>query len=259
MSESLFDRHRAIDTDTHVTEPPDTWTSRVASKWGDAIPHLERVEGRDVWVMGGKNAGMGPGFVTAAGFDGTFPESRKTFDDCPAASWDAKARLAHMDEDGVYAQVVYPNAGGFGSGAFLSLGEPELMLACVQAYNDFLIEWCSADPKRLIPVMAGPFWDVEAWVGRDRALCGAGPQGRARLQPAPGMGSAPPLRAAIGTAVYAAAARAHELSISFHIGGGSFEDMADQRVRRLPEASRPTFARRLLDDSSSTTRSRSPT
>src|SRR3954451_19588165 len=24
---------RVIDTDTHVTEPPDLWTSRVASKW----------------------------------------------------------------------------------------------------------------------------------------------------------------------------------------------------------------------------------
>ncbi len=165
MSESLFDRHRAIDTDTHVTEPPDTWTSRVASKWGDTIPHLELLEGRELWGMGGKNAGLGPGFVTAAGFDGTFPESRKTFAECPKASWDPNARLALMDEDGVYAQIVYPNAGGLGSGAFLSLEESELMLACVEACNGFLLEWCSADPKRLIPVMANPFWDVDAWVG----------------------------------------------------------------------------------------------
>ena len=30
-----------IDTDTHVVEPPDLWTSRVASKWGDLVPHVE--------------------------------------------------------------------------------------------------------------------------------------------------------------------------------------------------------------------------
>ncbi len=30
-----------IDTDTHVVEPPDLWTSRVASKWGALVPHVE--------------------------------------------------------------------------------------------------------------------------------------------------------------------------------------------------------------------------
>ena len=28
------------------------------------------------------------------------------------------------------------------------------MLACVTAYNDFLIEWVQADPRRFIPIMA---------------------------------------------------------------------------------------------------------
>src|ERR1019366_9170389 len=44
---------------------------------------------------------------------------------------------------------------------FLDLDDPELQLACVRAYNDFLAEWCSADPNRLIGVMATPFWNVE--------------------------------------------------------------------------------------------------
>ena len=42
MTASLFEQHRAVDTDTHLTEPPDTWTSRLSSRWGDAVPHLER-------------------------------------------------------------------------------------------------------------------------------------------------------------------------------------------------------------------------
>ena len=31
-----------IDTDTHITEPRDTWTARMSKKkWGDMIPHVE--------------------------------------------------------------------------------------------------------------------------------------------------------------------------------------------------------------------------
>ena len=38
------------------------------------------------------------------------------------------------------------------------------MLACVRAYNDFLHEWSAVDPKRLLPIMAVPFWDVDETV-----------------------------------------------------------------------------------------------
>ena len=41
----VFDRYKVIDVDTHVTEPPDVWTSRVSSKWGDLVPHVVRIPG----------------------------------------------------------------------------------------------------------------------------------------------------------------------------------------------------------------------
>jgi hypothetical protein len=31
---------RVHDVDSHVSEPPDLWTRRMAKKWGDEIPHL---------------------------------------------------------------------------------------------------------------------------------------------------------------------------------------------------------------------------
>ena len=64
----------------------------------------------------------------------------------------------------MYAQVVYPNVGGFGSGNFLTMTDDELRLDCVRAYNDFLIDWTSVDKDRFIPIMAMPFWDVQACV-----------------------------------------------------------------------------------------------
>ena len=164
---SIFDRIRTIDTDTHVTEPPDVWTARVSKKWGDAVPHVRRVDGRDVWFIRDQTAGA-PGFTTQAGFEGSYPEARKTYEEIPRSSYDARARLEHMDAEKIWAQVLYPNVGGFGSGGFLRLREPELMLECVRAYNDFLVEWCSADLRRLIPVAAMPFWDVKAAVADGR-------------------------------------------------------------------------------------------
>jgi hypothetical protein len=65
-----------------------------------------------------------------------------------------------MDEDGIWAQVLYPNVAGFGAGRLLTLRDPEIMLACVQAYNDFLAEYASVDARRFVPIMALPMWDI---------------------------------------------------------------------------------------------------
>lgn len=170
---SLFSEHAVIDVDTHITEPPDLWTSRVASKWHDIVPHIERIKGRDFWIINGKK-GLAPGLVSIAGHAGRPPNDfPATFDDIKPRAYDARARLQHMDEEGIHAQVLYPNVGGFGSQNFLSMEDSELKLACVRAYNDFLIEWTSLDPGRLLAVCALPFWDIDASVkeiGRCAAL-----------------------------------------------------------------------------------------
>jgi predicted TIM-barrel fold metal-dependent hydrolase len=54
--------------------------------------------------------------------------------------------------------------GGFGSEHFFKLDDDVLKRVCVEAYNDFLLEWSSADRRRLLPVVAMPFWDVDATV-----------------------------------------------------------------------------------------------
>ena len=45
MSATLLPGHRIIDVDSHITEPLDVWTARMSkAKWGDAVPHIERVD-----------------------------------------------------------------------------------------------------------------------------------------------------------------------------------------------------------------------
>jgi uncharacterized protein len=223
-SSSIFDRVKAIDVDTHITEPPDVWTSRVAKKWGDIVPHVKRLEGRDLWCIGDEMIG-GPGFTTMAGFDGSYPDCPMGFDDIPKSSFEAKARLDFMDEEGIWAQVLYPNVGGFGSGGFVKLKDPELMLECVRAYNDFLVEWCSEDPNRLVPVAAMPFWDIDACVKEVERAASIGHKSILACSDPTAFGE--PRLADRHWDPFWAAVNETGLPISFHIGAGDLSDLLD--------------------------------
>jgi len=153
-----------IDADTHLTEPPDVWVTRVPKRYLEHVPHVERNdEGRDVWVLDGAPFSS-PGLTAVAGWPEPFPAGPKTYEECHPASYDADARLRYMDEVGIWAQVLYPNVAGFGSQRFLSIADDELKLVCVRAYNDFLRDWASADERRLLTIMTMPFWDIDAAV-----------------------------------------------------------------------------------------------
>jgi len=144
-----------IDTDSHVTEPPDLWTSRVSKHWGDDVPHVVG----QTWVVGGQPL-IPVTLFAAAGWPEPFPSCPPTLEEADPASFDPVARLKRLDEFGVHAQVLYPNLIAFFSSTFMKL-EPRLGFECVRAYNDFLVDFASVDPTRLIPIMMLPFWDVE--------------------------------------------------------------------------------------------------
>jgi predicted TIM-barrel fold metal-dependent hydrolase len=165
-----------IDVDSHLTEPADLWTSRVPSRYVDRVPQMTSAGGRDIWVLDGRQISV-VGMTAPAGWPAPFPAGPATLAECPPAAYDAVARLAYLDEVGIWAQVLYPNVAGFGSQKFLSLDDDELKLLCVRAYNDFLRDWASADPRRLITIMAMPFWDVDASVTEIARGAAAGHQG----------------------------------------------------------------------------------
>ena len=214
---SLFSNHAVIDVDTHVTEPADLWTSRLPRKWHDRAPRIERIKGRDFWMIDGKRA-LAPGVVSIAGYDGRPPnEFPPTYDDFDPATYDATARLAHMDRENIHAQVLYPNVGGFGSQNFLQIDDEALKLACVQAYNDFLAEWAAADPDRLLPVCALPYWDIEASVAEIERCKALGH--RSILFPSQPQDFRQHELSDVHWDPVWECAQAHGLPISFHIGG----------------------------------------
>lgn len=168
-----------IDTDTHITEPPDLWTSRLPRKYHDSAPHVV-VDPRlqiEVWKIGAGQSFLPVGHSAVAGWPEPFPAGPRGFSEVPPAACNAVARLAYMDSLGIWASALYPNVGGFGNQDFLKIPDAELRLACVRAYNDFLLEWCAAERARFIPICATPYWDIRATVQEIERCAALGFQG----------------------------------------------------------------------------------
>ena len=215
----LFDRYAVIDVDTHLTEPPDVWTARMPAAMHDQVPHIERIEGQDVWMAAGERLGA-PGYYSMAGWDGVMPASiPKTYDEIPDAMYDASARLEFLDREGIRAQVLYPNVGGFGNGYFLRLGDRELVTGCVRAYNDFLTDWCSAAPDRLLAVTALPFWDIDFAIA-ELQRCVTNGHRAVNFCNQPQDYGEPPLAHPHWDRLWSAVQEAG-VPVSFHVGGGS--------------------------------------
>jgi predicted TIM-barrel fold metal-dependent hydrolase len=159
----VYERYAVADVDSHIIEPPDLWTSRVSSKWGDLVPHVKYHErrGEEIWYVGDKRL-YGVGAFAQAGWKEFPPSHPANLAEALPAAIDAKARLAYMDEHGIYYQLLYCNILGFHSHVFLKEMDPQLATECVSAYNDWLTEFASADPRRFIPMMMLPFWDIDA-------------------------------------------------------------------------------------------------
>jgi predicted TIM-barrel fold metal-dependent hydrolase len=211
-----------IDADTHVTETPDLWTSRAPARYRDKVPYvITDDDGSQKWLVGGSKPLASAGMTATAG-RGSFNNPPKTYDDMHPGAYDAKARLKYMDDMGIWAMVMYPNVGGFGAQQFLKLNDPELMLTCVQIYNDWQTEWASADSRRLLPITSIPFWDVDAAAKEVRRCAAKGHRGilftgEPQYYGLPLMGHPhwnPLWEAAVET----------DLPLSFHIGSG---DMAE--------------------------------
>ncbi len=218
MTDTLVKDLQVIDTDTHVSEPSDLWTSRVPSKFRDVVPRTEvnPDTGHQHWKIGDAWL-MGTGFYAVAGWKDFPPHGPIELEDegVDPGSWRAADRLKRMDEYGIYAEILYPNLIGFEAPLFMRLGD-EVSLACVRAYNDFLTEWSSADPKRLIPIAMVPFWDPDAAVVEMARCKEMGHRGILFANKYEQIGL-PPFYDEHWDSIYAAA-QEMDLSINFHVG-----------------------------------------
>jgi uncharacterized protein len=156
-----------ISADGHVVEPFDLWTTRLDKRFRDRAPQVMVGPQHDTYVIDKKPAfQLGPegGMVSEKAEKGEIEtdEGFRMSDNRPGAA-DPIARLADQDLDNISAEVIYPGGLGLATWYF---AEPELRLAIDQVYNDWISEFISTNPKRLLGAamlpMGGPIeWSIK--------------------------------------------------------------------------------------------------
>lgn len=145
---------RIISADSHFVEPPDVFTQRMPKKYGDRIPHQQRMEQGDAWVIPG-SAPFPYGLVQCGGLP---PEEYRLWirwDEVRPETHDLDARIAGQNKSGVGAEVMYPSP-RIGIGMFGNDKDPEFLLDMVRAYNDWVSDYCAAHPDRFIGLAMAP-------------------------------------------------------------------------------------------------------
>jgi predicted TIM-barrel fold metal-dependent hydrolase len=167
-----------ISVDEHVQEHPDLWTKRLSrSKWGERIPHIEtNSDGIERWLVDGRRIDL-EGVADCGAVMADRTKNPQRWSEVPASVYDPKERLKAMDGAGVDYAVLYPTVAGAGGRVFGRIEDPELELACVQAYNDWLIEeWISVS-HRFIPQCIAPLFPIDVAVQEVRRAVKSGHRG----------------------------------------------------------------------------------
>jgi predicted TIM-barrel fold metal-dependent hydrolase len=183
---------RIVSADDHVLEPRDLWTTRMPRRFLDAAPRVERLPstggkslldelGRqydipgtegpraDYWRFEGSFWALTPQYAAAGLAKEAVTWTPITYDDIRPACFDPNARLVDMDINGVEGSLCFPNYSRFAGQRFSEAKDKDLGLACIRAYNDWMVdEWCAGSGGRLIPLCLVPLWDAQLAAGEVR-------------------------------------------------------------------------------------------
>ncbi len=170
---------KIVDTDTHITEAPDLFTSRAPAKFKDKVPYVKLdTDGVERWYVGDRNFGSMGGNVIRK--DNNKLLGRLAFPKLEQAHPGGhlmKERLQAMDDMGIYAQVCYQNSGVTQAGSLMSLGDPEFARTIIQIYNDASMEYQEVSNQRIFNMGHLPFWDQAALNAEARRCIDSGIKG----------------------------------------------------------------------------------
>jgi predicted TIM-barrel fold metal-dependent hydrolase len=166
-----------ISVDDHVQEVPDLWVDRVEKKFRDRVPRLATAKGGgEQWILDGKVLLDGRA-ARAGALMADRNEDPKYWAGVPLPAFTPAERLKSMDAAGIDYSALYPTVAGLAGEAFGRLQDSELEIACVQAYNDWLIDsWASAS-DRFIPQCIVPIWPVESAIAEVKRAVAKGHRG----------------------------------------------------------------------------------
>jgi predicted TIM-barrel fold metal-dependent hydrolase len=167
-----------ISVDDHLLEPGDLFERRLPAKLRDRAPRLgPGEEGAPWWQVEDTSVpilmvnGASGRTMTEWSLTASRPE-----DEFRRGVWDSKARLHDMDLGGVWASLCFPSTlFGFAGWRYAKMADQEVGLACVKAYNDWMLEeWCGVAPDRYIPCSVPWLSDAEEGAREIYRMAGLG-------------------------------------------------------------------------------------
>lgn len=165
-----------ISVDDHIVEPPGLFDDHIASAYYDRRPVVRRDEtGVDYWDIAGRRipyTGLG---AVAGRPPEEYNVEPDSFEDMRRGCYDVDARVGDMNVNGVLASLNFPSFPQFCGQLFMKLGDHDLGLALVRAYNDWHVHsWAGAHPGRFIPCGILPLWDASLMAEEVRRLTALG-------------------------------------------------------------------------------------
>jgi predicted TIM-barrel fold metal-dependent hydrolase len=154
--------YNLISADSHVLEPPDLFEKRLPVNLRGRAPKLLPWNGGSAWFVDGvEPVPLPTTAVTGSGYRLSKQGNGKpvAFDQVLPGLYDPAERLKAQDADSVDAEILYPSPGLWD--AIKQLDDRELKLACVRAYNDWIVEFSSSNPDRLVGLAKIPSTSVE--------------------------------------------------------------------------------------------------
>jgi predicted TIM-barrel fold metal-dependent hydrolase len=144
-----------ISVDDHLIEPAHCFEGRLPAALQERAPKVVTLDdGRETWIYE-DNFYPQVGLNAVAGRPkAEWSMEPARFDEMRRGCYDADARVADMDLDGVYATLCFPSLiAGFAGTIFAKSKDAELGLAALRAWNDWHIEeWAGPHPDRVIPL-----------------------------------------------------------------------------------------------------------
>jgi predicted TIM-barrel fold metal-dependent hydrolase len=154
-------------------------------------------------------------------------------DDVHPASYNVAERLKVMDEQGIFAQIAYPNILGF-SGQNAMKTDADLRLASMQIFNDAMGEMQTESSDRILPMAMMPWWDVKESVKEIERCLAWGVRG-INWNPDTHSHGLPSIADPYWSPLWEVCS-AHGLSLNFHIGA------SDESVSWFATGTLPHFS-----------------
>jgi len=172
---------RLISVDDHVVEPAHVFAEHIAPAFRDRAPRIVEHDGQEGWLWEDR---FYPLSLQGNPYTRKFRDGEagrgddlyaRGYADMIDAVYDVHARVEAMDRDGVWAALQFPTFPRFAGTLFLEAVDRDLALACVRAWNDWMLdEWWAAYPDRFIPQSILPLWDVPAAVAEMERVAAKG-------------------------------------------------------------------------------------